>query len=89
MLKEECSYSTFLLTDFQFVSKLLMHLSELHTFDEDMIGLFLDPINGAILLHCEDVMILRTSIAALINVAKSYGKKFANDGYVVDFVCLF
>lgn len=64
----------------------MMHLSELHTFDEEMIGLFLHPINGAILLYCEDVMVLRTAIAALINVAKSYGKKFANDGYIFPFL---
>jgi len=52
----------------------------MHYFGEDDIGIFLEPVNGALLLHCEDVMILRSSIAALINVARAYGKKFSSDG---------
>ncbi|XP_066923003.1 protein unc-80 homolog [Clytia hemisphaerica] len=64
-----------------FINSLLGHLSTMHHFGEDAIGIFLEPINGALLLHCEDVMILRSSIAALINVAREYGKKFSNDGY--------
>lgn len=65
----------------KFIWSLLTHLSEATHYGEEMIGLFLDPVNGALLLHCEDVTILRSCLAALINIVMCYGKIFALDAY--------
>ena len=44
------------------------------------LNLFLNVINGAILLHCEDGAMLRLCLASLINIAVHFSHIFASDG---------
>lgn len=44
------------------------------------LNLFLNVINGAILLHCEDSVMLRLCLASLINIAVHFSNIFAIDG---------
>ena len=60
----------------------LKGLSEtLSFYGEEMINIFIDPINGALLLYCEDVLILRSALAALINIVICYEKMFSLHGF--------
>ena len=63
------------------MNRLLVMMSDGCNYSEETIAFFLDPINAALLWHCEDALILRSSLAALINIAKHYGKLFAQNGY--------
>ncbi|XP_065663713.1 protein unc-80 homolog isoform X4 [Hydra vulgaris] len=64
------------------ISNILGVLSVSTTYWEDPVYLFIDPINGAFLLHAEDVLILRSVLAAYINIALNYSKMFAVNGYL-------
>ena len=65
-----------------FIPTLLKGLSEtLSFYGEEMINIFIDPINGALLLYCEDVLILRHALAALINIVICYEKMFSLHGF--------
>ncbi len=46
------------------------------------IALFLNVINGSFTLHCEDLNMIRTCLAILINSAKQFKHIFAMNGYV-------
>ncbi|XP_033107470.1 protein unc-80 homolog, partial [Anneissia japonica] len=45
------------------------------------IQLFINVINGALLLHCEDMAILRVCLATYINIARHFKQIFATKGY--------
>ncbi|XP_048588212.1 protein unc-80 homolog isoform X2 [Nematostella vectensis] len=45
------------------------------------LNLFINVINGAILLHCEDAAMIRLGIASLINIAIHFSHIFAGDGF--------
>ncbi|PFX29002.1 protein unc-80 homolog isoform X2 [Stylophora pistillata] len=45
------------------------------------LNLFMNVINGAILLHCEDGAMLRLCLSSLINIAVHFSHIFASDGY--------
>ena len=44
--------------------------------------MFLNVLNGALLLLSEDVVILRTCLAGFINLSRHFGKIFSVNGYV-------
>ena len=44
------------------------------------LNLFLNVINGAILLHCEDAAVLRLCLAAFVNIAVHFSNIFASNG---------
>lgn len=48
------------------------HSSDIH--------LFINVINGALVLHCEDSAILRTCMATLINASQHFKNVFASNG---------
>ncbi|CAH3019143.1 unnamed protein product [Porites evermanni] len=45
------------------------------------LNLFLNVINGAILLHCEDAAVLRLCLGAFVNIAVHFSNIFASNGY--------
>lgn len=47
------------------------------------IHLFLNVINGTLLLHCEDATILRLCMATYINAAHQFKNIFATNGYLL------
>ncbi|CAF3810181.1 unnamed protein product, partial [Didymodactylos carnosus] len=47
------------------------------------ITLFLNVINGAFILHCEDFAMLRYSLATYISTARHYKHIFATNGYLL------
>ena len=48
---------------------------------ENSLGLFLNVVNGALLLYSEDLSILRQALAALIVVASKFVNVFQRHGY--------
>ena len=46
------------------------------------IHLFINVINGALILHCEDSSMLRLSCATYINAAHQFKNLFATNGLV-------
>jgi hypothetical protein len=48
---------------------------------ENSLGLFLNVVNGALLLHSEDLSILRQALAALIVAASKFVQVFRRHGY--------
>ena len=51
--------------------------------DSADIHLFLNVINGTLLLHCEDASILRLCMATYINAAHQFKNIFATNGYLL------
>lgn len=51
--------------------------------DSSDIHLFLNVINGTLLLHCEDASILRLCMATYINAAHQFKNVFATNGYLL------
>ncbi|KPM02332.1 hypothetical protein QR98_0007430 [Sarcoptes scabiei] len=51
--------------------------------DSSDIHLFLNVINGTLLLHCEDASILRLCMASYINAAHQFKNIFATNGYLL------
>ncbi|KAF2352742.1 hypothetical protein FHG87_016501 [Trinorchestia longiramus] len=45
--------------------------------------LFINVINGAVLLHCEDSSMLRLCLATYINIAHTFNNLFATNGYLL------
>lgn len=45
------------------------------------ITLFLNVINGAFILHCEDLNMIRTCLAVYINTTRHFQHIFATNGY--------
>jgi hypothetical protein len=46
------------------------------------ITLFINVINGAFILHCEDFAMLRFCLAIYISIAKHFRHIFATNGFV-------
>ena len=51
--------------------------------DSTDIHLFLNVVNGTLLLHCEDATILRLCMATYINAAHQFKNIFATNGYLL------
>lgn len=51
--------------------------------DASDIHLFLNVVNGTLLLHCEDVSIVRLCMATYINAAHQFKNVFATNGYLL------
>ena len=68
---------------FQFITKILENISEDSPWALDVMTVFISVVNCALLIHCEDVVILRGCMAALINVAQHFGKSFSIHGYEI------
>ena len=64
----------------QFVCMLLGTLHETTTAGYE-IELFLNVINGAMLLLCENIVILRSCLAGFLNISRHFGHIFAISGY--------
>ncbi|XP_071797964.1 protein unc-80 homolog isoform X4 [Asterias amurensis] len=45
------------------------------------IQLFLNVLNGCLLLHCEDISILRLCLASFINISRHFKQMFATKGF--------
>ena len=50
------------------------------TTQPEEIELFLNVLNGALLLLCEDVVILRSCLAGFINLSKHFQRIFSVNG---------
>eukprot|EP00794_Sanderia_malayensis_P013748 gene13748-15184_t len=64
----------------KFICTLLEHLTESIAIVEEN-EMFLSVLNGALLLLCEDVVILRTCLAGFINLSRHFEKIFSVNGY--------
>eukprot|EP00795_Rhopilema_esculentum_P015050 gene15050-6214_t len=64
----------------KFICTLLMHLDETAT-AADEIEIFLSVLNGALLLLCDNVAILRSCLGCFINISRHFGQIFAVSGY--------
>ncbi|XP_071950483.1 protein unc-80 homolog isoform X2 [Antedon mediterranea] len=62
------------------ISTMFSNMSPDFAWGADM-QLFLNVINGALLLHCEDMSLLRVCLATYINIAKHFKQIFATKGY--------
>lgn len=60
---------------FEAMSGFFAHSSDLH--------LFLNVVNGALVLHCEDAAILRLCCATFVNAAHQFKNIFATNGYLL------
>lgn len=67
-------------TDFQLVAILFEHMSSTFQWGSADLQLFLNVINGATLLHCEDSAILRLCLVSFLNIAVHFNQIFATDG---------
>ena len=71
----------------QFVCMLLGNLHEPTTAGYE-IELFLNVINGAFLLLCENIVILRSCLAGFLNISRHFGHIFAINGYESSIFCI-
>ncbi|KAG8197196.1 hypothetical protein JTE90_011351 [Oedothorax gibbosus] len=60
---------------FEAMAGLFVHSSDIH--------LFLNVVNGALVLHPEDAMILRLCMATFLNAALQFKNIFASNGYLL------
>lgn len=58
---------------FEAMAGLFVHSPDIH--------LFLNVVNGALVLHPEDAMILRLCMATFLNAALQFKNIFASNGY--------
>ena len=65
----------------QLVSELFRGLSSTVTSEGDLL-LFLNVINGVLLLHAGDTAILRQCAATVVNAARHFKQVFATNGFV-------
>ncbi|XP_022249198.1 protein unc-80 homolog isoform X2 [Limulus polyphemus] len=60
---------------FEVMAGFFAHSSDIH--------LFVNVVNGALVLHCEDCTILRQCLATFINAAQQFKNIFASNGYLL------
>ena len=65
---------------FQLITSLFQCMSTDFPWGSADLNLFLNVINGAILLHCEDAAVLRLCLAAFVNIAVHFSTIFASNG---------
>ena len=69
----------------QLIDTLFSSMTSSFSWSNDL-KLFLNVINGCIILHCEDTALLRFSLASLINTSRHFKHIFSMNGSV-DSVC--
>lgn len=65
---------------FQLIVSLLQYMPRDFPWSFADLTLFLNVINGAILLHCEDTAMIRLCMASLVNICIHFDHIFISDG---------
>ena len=63
------------------MSELFRGMSSTTTWSNDLL-LFLNVINGALILHCEDIAVLRLTLATFISASRHFKQVFSTNGSV-------
>lgn len=75
------SITAFLLLFIQLIDTLFSSMTSSFGWNNDL-QLFLNVINGCIILHCEDTALLRFCLASLINTSRHFKHIFSMNGSV-------